>query len=232
MTTESKRPVQSINEPMAFQFSATKDEVRSVLISGEPFFIAKDICEALDLKNSRKATSNLDSDEKADVTISYTSSNGTTQKRKMKAINESGLYNLIFQSRKPEAKAFRKWVTSEVLPAIRKKGYYNSGNKQADFIDARDVVPNYYKLNDYMVTTICVEEGKLWYNINDIHRAIRTTTDASQSAKKLNAKQQLAIKIHVYGGTHPSWFTNAKGLQLIINGSRNLKQSNQLNLPL
>lgn len=151
---------------------------------------------------------------------------------KVLTIPEGDVYRLIINSELESAQKFESWVMDEVLPTLRKKGYYNSGKKQVDFIDARDVVPGYFKLNNYMITTICVEESKPWYNINDIHRAIRSTTGANQSAKKLNAKQQLAIKIHVYGGTHPSWFTSEKGLQLIINGSRNLKQSNQLNLPL
>lgn len=227
MTTESKRQVQSITEPMAFQFSATKDEVRSILISNEPYFIAKDVCKALDLPNTTMALSKLDDDEKLTSKVLMSG-----QKRKVWLVNESGLYNLIFRSYKPEAKAFRKWVTSEVLPAIRKRGYYYSHTAKVDYIDARDIVPSYLNLNDYMVTTIQIEENKAWYNINDIHRAIRATTGANQTAKKLNAKQQLAVKIHVYGGTHPSWFTNQKGMQLIIQGSRNLKQSNQLNLPL
>lgn len=227
MQTESKRPVPSQTEPMVFQFSATKDEVRSVLISNEPYFIAKDVCKALDIQRTNDALQKLDGDEKLMRKV-YASG----QKRKMWLVNESGLYNLIFRSYKPEAKAFRKWVTSEVLPAIRKRGYYYSHTAKIDFIDARDVVPGYLNLNDYMVTTIQIEENMPWYNINDIHRAIRTTTEATQTAKKLNAKQQLAVKIHVYGGTHPSWFTNQKGMKLIIQGSRNLKQSNQLNLPL
>jgi hypothetical protein len=102
-----------------------KHPVRVVMLSNEPWFVAKDVCDVLGLVNSRKATNALDDDEKSDVTISYTRSKGSaTQQRQMTAINESGLYSLIFQSRKSEAKIFRKWVTSEVLPAIRRTGKY------------------------------------------------------------------------------------------------------------
>lgn len=94
-------------------------EIRSVMVGGEPWFVAKDICDVLGLVNSRKATSSLDEDEKG-VSLIVTPSGEQT----MTIINESGLYNLVFQSRKPEAKAFRKWVTKEVLPNIRKHGFY------------------------------------------------------------------------------------------------------------
>lgn len=227
MYNKNNRHAQSITEPMAFQFSATKQEMQTLLIKENPWIVAKDVCDILGLNNPTRALSGLDEDEKLTLPIVRAG-----QTRKTNLVNESGLYALIFKSRKPEAKAFRKWVTSEVLPAIRKRGYYYSHTAKVDYIDARDIVPSYLNLNDYMVTTIQIEENKAWYNINDIHRAIRATTGANQTAKKLNAKQQLAVKIHVYGGTHPSWFTNQKGMQLIIQGSRNLKQSNQLNLPL
>lgn len=85
----------------------------------EPWFAAKDVCEILGLENSSQAISRLDDDEKGVI-----SSDTPGGKQKLAAVNESGLYNLIFQSRKPEAKKFRKWVTSEVLPCIRKHGQY------------------------------------------------------------------------------------------------------------
>lgn len=215
---------------MAFQFSATKDEIRSILVSNEPYFIAKDVCEVLDLKNSRKATSSLDADEKADVTISYTSSNGITQKRKMKAINESGLYNLIFQSRKPEAKAFRKWVTSEVLPSIRKKGYYNTSKDSSNFTDARNIPYVSVLINEQAVRCIDID-GISWFSINDYHAAIGSRTDATQTAKKLNAIETLAKKIKIFGNTHAAWFTTELGLKLIASGSRVLN-TKQLSLEL
>jgi prophage antirepressor-like protein len=99
-------------------------QVRSVIINREPWFVAVDVCNILSLSNSRVATESLDEDEKADVRITYTSSNGTVQRRKVCAINEYGLYSLILKSRKPEAKAFKRWVTHDILPSIRKNGAY------------------------------------------------------------------------------------------------------------
>ena len=98
--------------------------VRCVSVNGEPWFVAKDVCDILELTNSRKATSRLDEDEKADVTLS-----DGRQNRSMTIINESGLYNLIMSSKKPEAKEFRRWITHEVIPSIRQNGGYIAGQE-------------------------------------------------------------------------------------------------------
>lgn len=88
--------------------------------NGEPWFIAKDVCDVLGLENSRKATAELDSDEKNTVTIS----DGIAGNPNKTIISEPGLYCLVMKSRKPEAKEFKRWVTHEVLPQIRKTGGY------------------------------------------------------------------------------------------------------------
>ena len=93
--------------------------VRVTMIDGEPWFVGLDVCNILELTNTSKTIAGLDDDEKADVTISYGSQN-----RNVKVISESGLYELVFKSRKPEAKRFKKWVKSDVLPQIRKTGSY------------------------------------------------------------------------------------------------------------
>lgn len=94
--------------------------VRVQMIKGEPWFVAKDVCDLLGLNNVSQAITSLDYDEKNDIITNDV----TGRNQEVRAVNESGLYSLIFQSRKPEAQAFRKWVTSEVLPAIRKYGRY------------------------------------------------------------------------------------------------------------
>lgn len=100
-------------------FNYCDNQVRTVEKDGELWFVLKDVCDVLDLSNSRRVAERLDEDEK-DVTSSYTP--GGTQK--MSIINESGLYNVIMLSRKEEAKKFKRWVTHEVLPSIRKHGAY------------------------------------------------------------------------------------------------------------
>ncbi len=110
-----------------FQFDG--HEVRTVHVDGEPWWIAADVCRALEIANSRDAVAKLDDDERADVGLTDTSSNGTTQKRNVTVINEGGLYTLILRCRDATTPGtlphrFRKWVTSEVLPSIRKTGSY------------------------------------------------------------------------------------------------------------
>ena len=94
-------------------------QVRVVMRDGEPWFIAADICRALDVDNNRQAVSRLDEDEKGVIL------NDTNRgKRSMAVISEPGLYALVLGSRKPEAQSFRRWITHEVLPAIRQEGAY------------------------------------------------------------------------------------------------------------
>lgn len=88
--------------------------------NGDPWFVAKDVCDILGLENSRKATAELDPDEKNTVTIR----DGIPGNPNKTIISEPGLYKLIMRSRKPEAKEFQRWITHEVLPTIRKHGLY------------------------------------------------------------------------------------------------------------
>jgi prophage antirepressor-like protein len=98
--------------------------VRVLMRDDAPWFVAADVCRVLDIANSRDAVGALDDDEKMTVanTDGHSGQRGGAQSFNL--ISESGLYALIFKSRKPEARKFRKWVTSEVLPAIRQTGQY------------------------------------------------------------------------------------------------------------
>ena len=95
-------------------------QIRTEIEDNEPLFCSIDICRALELTDTEVAMRKLDDDEKLMRKV-Y----GSGQNRDMWFVNESGLYNLIFRSNKPSAKAFRKWVTGEVLPSLRKTGGYH-----------------------------------------------------------------------------------------------------------
>ena len=97
--------------------------VRTTEIDGETWFVAKDVADILEIRDAFNATRELDNDEKGTCKVSTP---GGMQD--MTVINESGLYNLIFRSRKDEAKQFRRWVTHDVLPSIRKTGSYTAPN--------------------------------------------------------------------------------------------------------
>ena len=109
--------------PNIIPFSFENHSVRSLIIDDQPWFVAADICHALGYENSRDAIyKHVDQEDKNTVAIRDSIASGNPNKQ---IINESGLYSLILRSRKPEAKRFKRWVTSEVLPAIRKTGGYS-----------------------------------------------------------------------------------------------------------
>ena len=101
-------------------FNYNSVEVRTIQKDGETWFVLRDVCNVLGLGTPARVAERLDTDEVSQTHI--TDSMGRQQE--MTIINESGLYNVILRSDKPEAKPFRKWVTSEVLPTIRRHGMY------------------------------------------------------------------------------------------------------------
>lgn len=107
-----------MNELKIFE-NAAFGAVRVVDVNGEPWFVARDVCECLELTNTSQTLSYLDDDEKG---ITTNDTPGGAQE--MSIVSEAGLYSLILRSRKPEAKAFKRWITHEVLPAIRRHGAY------------------------------------------------------------------------------------------------------------
>ncbi|WP_295460515.1 BRO family protein [uncultured Pseudomonas sp.] len=114
-------------------FKFDQREVRTLLIDGEPWFVAADACGSIGIANVSLAVNGradregdgLDADERGIATVNTPSGD-----QEMLVVNESGLYSLIFKSRKVEAKRFRKWVTAEVLPAIRKHGRYEDEKRK------------------------------------------------------------------------------------------------------
>lgn len=97
-------------------FNYESSDVRVINMNGEPWFVAKDVCDVLELSNPTMALARLDEDERAKFNLG--------RQGEVNLVNEYGLYNLILGSRKPEAKRFKRWVTHEVLPSIRKHGMY------------------------------------------------------------------------------------------------------------
>jgi anti-repressor protein len=112
-----------MNEIQIFK-SDSFGAVRTVEVNGTPYFVGKDVAEILGYSNTRDALArHVDSEDKADVVI-----HDGSQNRTMAVINESGLYSLILCSKLPKAKQFKHWVTSEILPTIRKHGAYMTEN--------------------------------------------------------------------------------------------------------
>ncbi|MDD6077260.1 MAG: Bro-N domain-containing protein [Clostridiales bacterium] len=101
-------------------------QIRTAVKDGEPLFVAADVCRALEIQNHKNAIKRLDDDEKSGVVL--TAPHGRPQETN--CVTESGLYSLVLGSRKPEAKAFKRWITHDVIPAIRKTGGYVDNEQQ------------------------------------------------------------------------------------------------------
>lgn len=115
---------------------------------GNIWFVAKDVCDVLGIVNNRDAMSRLDDDEKADVGITDASSNGTMQSRDYRIISESGMYTLVLNSRKPQAKEFKKWLTHEVIPTIRQHGGYIYGQEMLETKDQKEIKEKLSELSE------------------------------------------------------------------------------------
>ena len=124
-----KNGIQQVNNNMMAFESEQFGNVRTVMVDGEPWFVAADVCRALEVRNPTQALSRLDEDEKS---ITLISNEGNRGNPNMTIINEPGLYVLALSSRKPEAKDFKRWITHEVLPALRKKGSYSMNSQQME----------------------------------------------------------------------------------------------------
>lgn len=151
------------------KFEFKSHEVRTVVIDGEPWFIAKDVCGVLDIQNPSDALKSLDADER--ITLDNPEGNPRAgNPLTFNAVSESGLYALIFKSRKPQAKAFRKWVTSEVLPQIRKTGKYEVQKTPQTYIEALEALIIAEKEKQKLIESnteleIKLDEAKEWYSI-------------------------------------------------------------------
>lgn len=108
-------------------------KIRGGLIEDKPYFIAMDIAKALEYSETAMMLRRLDDDEIMELSADL-AGGFSKHASNIKIINESGLYNAILGSKKPQAKAFKKWITSEVLPSIRKQGFYSAPNVESTLI--------------------------------------------------------------------------------------------------
>lgn len=127
-----------MNEVQLFNFE--NHEVRSLLLNNEPWFVGKDVADVLGYSNSRKAMADHVDDEDKEVLTSRNVTLENIPNRGITVVNESGLYSLILSSKLPSAKKFKRWVTSEVLPALRKTGQYQVKELSGSELMARALI--------------------------------------------------------------------------------------------
>ena len=158
-------------------------EIRTITKDGEPWFVGKDITEKLGYQNgSRDIARHVDEDDQIVISIP-----GDTQNRNMLVINESGLYSLVISSKLPNAKKFKKWVTSEVLPSIRKNGGYIANQEQ---MTPEQIVANALVVahNIILQKERQIEEMKPKAEFFDAVADSKTAISMNEVAKVLNIK--------------------------------------------
>jgi anti-repressor protein len=173
----------SMNE-LSRVFDYQGNQVRTVVKDGEPWFVAKDVCDVLEIGDTRRAVERLDEDERSLTPL--TDSLGRMQQTYI--VNEPGLYSLILGSRKPEAKAFKRWITHEVIPAIRKHGMYATD----EVIDKILADPDY---GIQLLTKYKEERQKRIEaeRTNNILMHVNKTYTATEIAKELGFKSAKAF---------------------------------------
>lgn len=167
--------------------------VRTVVIDGMPWFVAKDVCEVLELSDVNKAVSKLDEDEKLIRKLFVSGQN-----RDMIIVNESGLYTLIMRSNKPEARRFRKWVTSEVLPSIRATGQYTMPQLVENRLAAMEkmLVDNANRSEELkkgladMLEQFKTTDSLRWDQLFEIQQEIDGLSGVKEVVKDLNAARK------------------------------------------
>ncbi|MBO1087056.1 phage antirepressor KilAC domain-containing protein [Enterococcus mundtii] len=138
-------------------FNFEQNEVRTILVNDEPYFVGKDVAEVLGYRNTQKAILNhVDKEDKG-----VTKWDTLGGKQNMTIINESGLYSLILKSKLPNARKFKRWVTSEVLPTIRKTGSYT--NVPQSFAQALRLAADLEEKNQLLEQQIAEYEPKISY---------------------------------------------------------------------
>ena len=164
-------------------FNFEGNEVRTSFKDGNVWWVAKDVCDVLGIKNNRDVIARLDTDEKGVDTIDTLGG-----QQEVSVINESGLYNIILLSRKPEAKKFRRWITHDVLPSIRKHGLYAVDEVLANpdiLIKALEELKAERLKNNRLAETVKVQEQQI----------IEMKPKASYYDVVLNCEDAVAISV-------------------------------------
>jgi prophage antirepressor-like protein len=180
-------------------FKFNDKEVRAIEIDGKPYFVARDVCDVLEIKDITSTIKRLDEDEKLTKKLSVSG-----QSRDIWIINESGLYKLIFTSNKPEAKSFTKWVTDEVLPAIRKHGEYRSKENNVSISDIEEglqILENHKKDVQKQISNLNSELTRIkGVKVTLMERAINIIEKVSQDYEfeDIDLKKMPLAAIHTH----------------------------------
>ncbi len=156
---------------MTFNFSESKSEIRNVIVNGEPHFVGSDIAKALGYDQPHKA---IQRHCRYGTKHTIPHPQSKTKQLQVLVIPEGDVYRLITNSTLPSAQKFERWVMDEVLPSIRKKGFYGVSKKSKDFIDARDIPYTQVLFNETPVRTITTKYFRTKAEITNFANNFRT----------------------------------------------------------
>lgn len=191
-------------------FDFEEQSVRAVLRDGVSWWVAADVCRVLEIGYHRDALARLDEDERGSVLVDTL---GGPQS--MGAINESGLYALILRSRKPAARRFRKWVTAEVLPALRREGRYALPSKEAmEAISAKRLIELLEAENELLRQKAGVKTRR--------RAPIPTTEEERAEIRRLIEEGHSAQKIGRMMGRSPSMISLIRSGMRLVDGKEDV----------
>lgn len=207
-------------------------KVRVVGHDGDPWFVAKDVCECLELGNPRSSLALLDEDEKGVHSVDTPGG-----KQEMTIVSEPGLYSLILRSRKPEAKAFKRWVTHDILPSIRKTGGYGVAALPQTYIEALEALVESEKAKQKALETVEYQkplvqiaevriDKKGCFSLTDINKSLglkrglitnwaKSKGYIHQRLCEVNKAGEKYFKIYSTDGVHNQIGVTEDGVQLI-----------------
>ena len=171
-------------------------EVRTIIQDGEPWWVLTDVCRAIDLTNPTEVAKRLDSDEVTKFNLGGLSGESNV-------VNESGLYSVILRSDKSEAKKFKRWITHDVIPQIRKTGSYSLAQK-----NLKEALYLAYKQQEQIEE---LEKTKAWISDKKTATAMNTASQMSKKASKLAVQLDLAMayatikKVEMASGRKYDW---------------------------
>lgn len=188
-------------------FRFGNQDIQVLIINDEPWWVANQVCEVLGLKNPRTSIAHLDGDDKGVHTVDTLGGPQTVA-----TVNESGLYSLVLRSRKPEAKEFKRWITRDVLPAIRKTGSYsvqsNMVNLAGVALSDDPIMVMLGAIGNMRMTQIDQErrlsnvEHTLQANAEAALALPRSTTEVRELTQRENIRTKIAILANLTGQNH------------------------------